>query len=93
MTNVEKVKTKIHAYVDLLDDHFLKVVYSMLNTHLQEKSSDDTIIGYDVEEQPKYATDMKAIYDKEVKNAVEENAYVTTNEIKEKASEWLNNTK
>jgi len=93
MTNVEEVKTKVHAYVDLLDDHFLKVVYSMLNTHLQEKSSDDAIIGYDIEGQPKFATDMKMIYNKEVKNTVEENMYVTTNEIREKAKGWLNNTK
>ncbi|MEN0046906.1 MAG: hypothetical protein AAF806_07615 [Bacteroidota bacterium] len=86
MTNVEEVKTKVHAYIDLLDEHFLKVVYSMLNTHLAEKSSEDLIIGYDVAGQPKYAKDMEVIYEKEVKNAVEENVYMTTNEIREKSS-------
>ncbi|MEM8527684.1 MAG: hypothetical protein AAGG68_23785 [Bacteroidota bacterium] len=93
MTNVEEVKTKVHAYVDLLDEHFLKVVYSMLNTHLEEQSSDSSIVGYDIEGQPKYARDMKIIYDKEVENAVKEDAYVSTNEIREKAKKWLNNTK
>ena len=56
----------------------------MLDNHLQQRSSDETIIGYDIEGQPKYAKEMKAIYDEEVKNTVEENVYVTTNEIRKR---------
>lgn len=82
MTSVEEVKERVHNYIERLDDSFLHVVHSMLDTYLKQRAElDGTIIGYTVEGEAKRAGDIKIIYDA----AVQDHEYTSIEELKEKS--------
>lgn len=53
MSTVEK-RTEVHQMVDEIDSAFLDVVYAMLDTY--KKQQEDSIIGYNVNGDPMYAS-------------------------------------
>jgi hypothetical protein len=86
MTSVEEVKERVHNYIERLDDSFLHVVHSMLDTYLKQRAElDGTIIGYTVEGEAKRAGDIKIIYDASVDAAVQDHEYTSIEELKEKS--------
>ncbi len=89
MSAVE-IKAQINKYLDEVDDSFLKVVYSMLDTYV--KGKDDPIIGYDIKGNPLHASVAKKRYEKDLK-AVEKGEFTTTTELREISKKWLNPTK
>ena len=62
MSAVE-IKAQINKYLDQVDDSFLKVVHSMLDTYV--KIQEDPIIGYGVDGKPLHASEAKKQYEKE----------------------------
>ena len=45
-------------------------------------------MGYDIEGNPKYVSTMQAIYDKEVKDAIENNNYTTIEDFEKEIETW-----
>ncbi len=86
MSAVE-IRSEINIFLDQVDESFLKVVHSMLNVYVKEKV-EDPIIGYDIEGNPKHASVMKKIYDTEVKAAIEEEKFITLEELEKESETW-----
>lgn len=86
MTNVQ-LKKAVHHYVDNLDDNFLQVVHSMLETHAQQT---DPIIGYDTDGTPLRASEMKTLYEQDMKD-MENGDFITLEELRKDAYKTLKN--
>jgi hypothetical protein len=86
MSTVE-IRSEINLFLDQVDEGFLKVVHSMLNAYVREKV-EDPIIGYDIEGNPKRASVMKKIYDAEVKAAIENDEFITLEDLEKEAETW-----
>ena len=58
MTITEK-KAQIHDYLEQVDDSLVQAVHAMLGTYIAQQNE---IITYDVNGQPKLASEMKQVY-------------------------------
>lgn len=76
-----ELKTDIHKYLDQVDETFLKVIHSMLNTYVEEKKQEGVILGYDINGNPRYVKDMKKIYEREIKVAIENDEYINLEDL------------
>jgi len=85
MTTVQ-LKKAVHDYIDNLDDNFLQIVHSMLETHAQQV---DPIIGYDADGTPLRASEMKKLYEQDMKD-MENGDFVTLEELRKESVEWMN---
>lgn len=56
---------------------------------MKKRDVHNAIIGYDVEGNPRIASEMKVIYDEEVEAAVKDGKYVTLEDLKNKSAVWL----
>lgn len=86
-----QIRLEIDNYLNQVDDSFLKVVHAMLTTYAKEQETqkkEPVIFSYDIEGNPKYAHEMKAIYDKQVKAAIEEGAYKTLEDLEKEMETW-----
>ena len=45
-----ELRTEVHHLIDQIDDHFLTVVYAMLDTYVQQE--EEGIIGYELDGTP-----------------------------------------
>ena len=84
-----QMKAEIIRYLEQVkDENFLKVVHLMLNSYVKVQTPEnDPIIGYDIEGNPKHASVIKQLYDKEVKDARENGRY-TIEEIEKEMKTW-----
>lgn len=82
-----KIKAEIQSYLEQVkDESFLKVVHSMLNTYIKEQ--EDSIIGYDIDGQPKRAGEMQRLYDDEVRAAREGGTFTTLEALEKEMEAW-----
>ena len=84
-----ELKIKINEYLDRVDSSFLNVIHAMLDAYVKEN---DSIIGYDTKGKPLYASEAKRQFNKDLE-AVERGEFVTIDELKVEAAEWLKPTK
>lgn len=85
MSSVE-IRTEVHKLIDRLDDSFLKVVHSMLDTYVQEQEKEQ-IVGYDIDGNPLYANEAKEEYLKRV-SAMKSGQSTSIEDLKKEASKW-----
>lgn len=83
MINTE-LRTQIDGYLDQIDDHFLKVVHSMLSTYIEEQ---ETIIGYKASGEPLLAEEAKGIFRNRLKE-MDEGDYLTVEELENESESW-----
>ena len=85
-----QIRAEIDSYLDQVkDENFLKVVHLMLNSYVKvQEPENDPIIGYDIEGNPKRASVMKELYDKQVKDAKENGVYHTIEEVEKEMETW-----
>ena len=81
-----EIRAEVHQIIDQLDDNFLKVVHSMLDTYVQQME-EDPIVGYDVDGRPLYASEAKEEYAKRVA-AMKEGKSTTIEDLRKEASKW-----
>lgn len=86
MSAVE-MRQEVHQMVDQIDEHFLKVVHSMMRTYQEEKP-----IGYEMDGTPIYGSQLGELLDKEVEGAREGN-YITVEELAKRSEKWLTRTR
>jgi len=79
-----ELKTKVHQMIELLDDPFLLVVHSMLDTYVQQHTS---IIGYDNYGKPVYAEWAQEEYAKRVL-AMKNDEKTSIEDFMKEAAEW-----
>ena len=80
-----KIRSEIHHLIDQIDESFLNVVHSMLDTYMQQK--DNPIIGYDVKGNPLYAEDMKKEYADRI-DRIRQGEYTIVEDLKRESTEW-----
>jgi len=80
MSTVE-MKAQIHEYLNQVDDDFVEAIHAMLDTYIAKQK--DTILGYDVHGNPKYAAVMKEKYKEDLK-AVKQGKGKSLKEMKAK---------
>ena len=86
MSAVE-MREEVHQMVDELDNRLLKAIHSMLVSYQTEEP-----IGYEVNGDPIYGSELGEALDKEVK-AAESGNYITVEELAKRSKEWLTRTK
>ncbi len=84
-----QLKKAVHDYVDNLDNNFLQIIHSMLETHAQQT---DPVIGYDTDGTPLRASEMKKLYEQDMKD-MENGDFITLEELRKESAEWMNATK
>ncbi len=92
MSAVE-IRTEIDNLLDKVqdqDESFLKVVYSVLCTYVQEQK--DPTLGYETDGTPFTASAFLAQAD-EAMAAVERGEYITLEQLEKESEEWLKPTK
>ncbi len=55
-----ELRTEVHHLIDQIDDHFLTVVYAMLDTYVQQE--EEGIIGYELDGTPMTAEYARVAY-------------------------------
>jgi len=80
-----QIKSEIHQIVDRLDESFLKVVHSMLDTYIQQQ--DNLIIGYDLEGEPLNAGKAKKEYGKRLAK-IKKGEFSTVDQVARESTEW-----
>ena len=85
-TEIDNLVEKVHEQ----DESFLKVVYSMLSTYVQEHK--DPILGYETDGTPVTASAFLAQAD-ETMAAVERGEYITLEQLEKESEECLKPTK
>ncbi|MEL6720205.1 MAG: hypothetical protein AAFP82_15950 [Bacteroidota bacterium] len=83
--NIAAIKTEIHDMIDHLDDSFLKVIHSMLDTYRKEQQ--DPIVGYDIAGNPIYASAAKEEYARRIE-AMKNGQSTSIEDLRKEAAEW-----
>ena len=86
-----QIKAEITAYLDEVDDSFLKAVHAVLAAYTQKKEA-DPIIGYNVDGKPMRASEAKVEFKRRLE-AVERGEYITLEELKKESETWGKATK
>lgn len=84
MTSTE-LKAEVYQLIDRLDEPFLKVVHSMLDTYMQQQ--EDPIVGYDLEGQPLHANEASEVYGKRVA-AMKAGQKTSIEDLQKEAATW-----
>ncbi len=84
MTRTE-LKAEVYQLIDRLDEPFLKVVHSMLDTYVQQQ--EDPIVGYDLEGQPLHANEANEVYGKRVA-AMKAGQKTSIEDLQKEAATW-----
>ena len=85
MSTVE-IRSEIDLFLDQVDESFLKVVHSMLNTYVRE-NVEDPIIGYDVDGKPLHASVARKLFEKELEG-VKRGEYITIEDLEKESETW-----
>lgn len=80
-----QIRSEIHQIIDEIDESFLNVVHSMLDTYMQQKAN--PIIGYDAKGNAVYAEEMKEEYSNRIKR-VKQGEFTTIEDLKKESAEW-----
>lgn len=80
-----ELKAEVHQMIDLLDEPFLKVVHSMLDTYVQQQI--DPIVGYDIEGNPLYASEAIESYAKRVSD-MQAGQKTSVEDLRKEAATW-----
>lgn len=79
------IRSDIDKYLDKVDESFLKVVHSMLNTYLEQQ---EKVIGYRIETgEPVYASEITDELDA-ILEEVEQGDYVKLEDLKAQSKAW-----
>lgn len=78
------LRTEVHHLVDQLDDHFLTVVYAMLDTYVQQEEG---IIGYDLDGTPVTAEYAKLAYRTRLE-AMNKGQATSLEDLKKEIEQW-----
>lgn len=83
-----ELRDQVHQLIDGLDENFLKVVHSMLDTYskVQEVKA-EPIVGYEVDGTPIYASAAKEEYARRVK-AMKDGQSTSIEALKKEAAQW-----
>jgi len=85
-----QVKTKIHKCLEKVEDEkFLRVVYAMLNTYVEEQQE---IVGYNIKGEPLHVEEAKAKYE-EGMAAYKRGESKSLESVKVASKSWLKSTK
>ncbi|MEN0004712.1 MAG: hypothetical protein AAF798_11230 [Bacteroidota bacterium] len=85
--NAAELRSNLHRQIDELDDKFIAVIYSMVDTYLEQQKN-DPIIGYRVDGTPIYASVARKEYKARL-DAVEKGEYITIEELEKESTTWL----
>lgn len=90
LMSAAEIRSELHQLIDQVDERFLKAVYLMVSAY--QKQEEDPIAGYDLEGNPKRASEMMDKYEAGIA-AVETGDFITADELEEKTRQWLSRTK
>lgn len=85
MSTVE-IRKAVHSYIDQLDDNFLQVVYSMMETYMRQYQMPD--ISEKIEGVPSTDDEIMASIEKG-EEQLEKGEYYTVEELKAKTAQWF----
>lgn len=80
-----QIRNEVHQIIDQIDESFLNVVHSMLDSYMQQKGN--PVIGYDVDGNPKHAKEMEEVYKARVLR-VEQGEYTSIEDLRKESSKW-----
>ncbi len=84
-----QLRSEIDNYLNKIDEPFLRVVHSMLDTYHKElQVKAESIIGYTIDGEPKFASESKPIYDERVRAAKEEGRFISLEDAEEEIASW-----
>lgn len=84
-----EMKEVVLKQLEEADEKLLRMVHAMIEAYQTE---DDPVISYDVHGNPRRASELQAILNKEVEGARKGN-FITVDELDEKSKEWGKPTK
>ncbi|MBX2873052.1 MAG: hypothetical protein KTR30_13150 [Saprospiraceae bacterium] len=84
-----EMKEVVLRQLEEADEKLLRMIHAMIEAYQTE---DDPVISYDVHGNPRRASELQAILDKEVGEARKGN-YISIDELDEKSKEWVKPTK
>jgi len=87
--STKEIKKAVLEQLEEADDKLLRMIYAMMEAYLTEE---DPVISYDVHGNPRRASELQAILDKEVGEARKGN-YITIDELDEKSKQWTKPTR
>ncbi len=80
-----ELRTEVHHLIDQIDDHFLTVVYAMLDTYVQQE--EEGIIGYELDGTPVTAAYAKVTYRTHLE-AMNNGKATSLEELKKEVEQW-----
>ncbi len=80
-----QIRSEIHQIIDQIDESFLNVVHSMLETYMQQKNN--PIIGYDSKGNALYAEEMKEVYAERI-SRIKNGEFTSVEDLRKESVEW-----
>ncbi len=80
-TEIKKVVLK---QLEEADEKLLRMIYAMIEAY---QTDDDPMLSYDAHGNPRRASELKTLLDKEVGEA-KKGKYITVDELDEKSKQW-----
>lgn len=84
-----EMKAVVLKQLEEADEKLLRMIHAMIEAYQTE---DDPVISYDVHGNPRRASELQAILNKEVEGARKGN-FITIDELDEKSKQWVKPTK
>jgi hypothetical protein len=80
-----ELREEINRYLNQVDEGFLKVVHSMLDTYVREK--DDPIIGYEIDGTAVRASEARRQFIADIE-AAKRGEYITLEDLEKESETW-----
>ena len=80
-----ELRTEVHHLLDQIDDHFLTVVYAMLDTYVQQE--EEGVIGYELDGTPVTAEYARVAYRSRLEEMNNGKA-TSVEELKKEIEQW-----
>ena len=84
-----QIKETVIKRLEEADDKLLRMIYAMIEAYQTEE---DPVISYDVHGNPRRASELQALLDKEVEAARKGNP-LTIDDLDEKSKQWIKPTR
>lgn len=84
-----EIKERVLEQLEEADDKLIRMIYAMMEAYLTDE---DPIISYDVNGNPRRASELKTLLDKGVEE-VRKGNYISVDELDEKSKQWIKPTK
>ena len=88
LMSTAQLKEVLKKHIDEADDKLLKMIIAIVEVYQEE----DPIVSYDVNNNPKRASELRVILNEQIKLA-KEGKYISIDELDEKSQTWLKRTK